>query len=118
MAATTEAPAAAAPVPAHEARGIAFAAFRVADYRSYWISNVLFMTADNIEHVVSYFVLFYVFQSPVLSGYAVIGHWMPSLLFSVYAGSLADRFDCRKLIQISLALFAGCSVAWGILIGT
>jgi MFS family permease len=119
MTATREAPAPTpSPAPAHEARGVAFAALRNSDYRSYWISNVLFMTADNIEHVVSYFVLFYVFQSPVLAGYAVIGHWMPSLLFSVYAGSLADRFDCRKLIQISLALFIGCSLAWGVLIAT
>jgi len=108
----------AASIPALQTQRMGFAALRVPDYRSYWISNVLFMTADNIEHVVSYFVLFYVFKSPVLSGYAVIGHWMPSLLFSVYSGSLSDRYDCRLLIRISLFLFAGCSVAWGLLFAT
>ena len=114
---TREAATAAAPAHiTHEVRG--FAALRVGDYRTYWLSNVLFMTADNIEHVVSYFVLFHVFQSPVLAGYAVIGHWMPSLLFSVYAGSLSDRYDCRRLLQISLVLFAGCSLAWGVLMAT
>jgi MFS family permease len=115
--ATTEAATVAA-APTREAGKLAFAALRVPDYRSYWVSNVLFMTADNVEHVVSYFVLFYVFQSPVLAGYAVIGHWMPSLFFSVYTGALADRYDCRRLIQLSLVLFMGCSVAWGVLIAT
>jgi MFS family permease len=40
---------------------------------------------------------------------------VPFLLFSVYAGSLADRYDCRKLIQISQGLFALASLAWAVL---
>src|SRR5262249_32881933 len=39
----------------------------------------------------------------------------PFLLFWVYAGALADRFDCRKLIQISQGLFALASLAWAVL---
>src|SRR3989441_10147951 len=46
---------------------------------------------------------------------AVETHWVPFLLFSVYAGTLADRFDCRKLIQISQGLFALASLAWAVL---
>ncbi len=55
------------------------------------------MVADNIEHVISYWVIFQAFHSPTLGGFAVISHWLPFLLFSVYTGTLADRFDCRKL---------------------
>ena len=51
----------------------------------------------------------------MLAGFAVISHWVPFLLFSVYAGALADRFDCRKLIQISQGLFALASFAWAVL---
>ena len=40
---------------------------------------------------------------------------MPFLLFSFHAGALADRHDCRKLIQVSQALFMTASVAWGVL---
>ncbi len=115
---TREATTAAAPAAAHGEQKVAFAAFRDGNFRNYLVTNVLFMIGDNVEHVVSYWVLFYLFQSPVLAGYAVISHWMPSLLFSVYAGSLADRYDCRRLLQISMLMFAGCSVAWGILIAT
>ena len=41
------------------------------------------MMADNIEHVISYWVAFEKFQSPTLGGFAVISHWLPFLLFSV-----------------------------------
>jgi MFS family permease len=73
------------------------------------------MTADNIEHVISYWVMFQAFHSPALGGFAVISHWMPFLLFSLHAGALADRYDCRKLIQVSQGLFMLASVAWGVL---
>ena len=73
------------------------------------------MTADNIEHVISYWVIFQAFHSPSLAGFAVISHWVPFLLFSVYAGALADRYDCRRLIQISQGLFMLASFAWGVL---
>ena len=92
-----------------------FAALRVPPYRRYFVVNLLSMTADNIEHVISYWVIFQVFHSPALAGFAVISHWTPFLLFSLHAGALADRFDCRKLIQISQGLFMLASVAWGVL---
>jgi MFS family permease len=45
----------------------------------------------------------------------VISHWVPYLLSSVYAGALADRFDCRRLIQIAQGLLMLASLAWGAL---
>ena len=71
--------------------------------------------ADNIEHVISYWVIFQAFHSAALGGFAVISHWVPFLLFSLYAGALADRYDCRRLIQISQALYMATSLAWGLL---
>ncbi len=76
---------------------------------------MLAMMADNIEHVISYWVLFQKFQSPVLAGFAVISHWTPFLLLSVYFGGLADRYDCRKLIQIAQIMYMGVTVVWAIL---
>jgi MFS family permease len=76
---------------------------------------MLSMMADQIEHVISYWVIFQLFHSPALAGFAVISHWVPFLLLSMYAGTLADRFDCRKLIQISQIMFIGVTLAWGTL---
>ena len=79
---------------------------------------MLAMMADNIEHVISYWVLFQKFQSPVLAGFAVISHWTPFLLLSVYFGGLADRYDCRKLIQVAQVMYMAVSVAWAVLFFT
>ena len=73
------------------------------------------MGADSIEHVISYWMIFEKFHSPALGGYAVISHWLPFLLFSIYSGALADRFDPRRIIQIGMVLFMLCSLAWGVL---
>ena len=99
-------------VPVRPAR---FAALRIPDYRRYFAVNLLSMTADNIEHVVSYWVMFQQFHSPALAGFAVISHWVPFLLFSFHTGALADRYDCRKLIQISQVLYVVASASWGLL---
>ncbi|RSM70259.1 MFS transporter [Actinoplanes sp. ATCC 53533] len=102
-------PAAAAPVPRK------FAALRNPDCRPYLFGAALGMMADNIEHVITYWVLWEKFHSPALAGFQVISHWLPFLFFSVYFGGLADRFDCRRVIQAAQALFALVSVAWGVL---
>jgi MFS family permease len=92
-----------------------FAALHSREYRWYFALSLLAMTADNIEHVISYWVIFQAFHSPTLAGFAVISHWLPFLFFSVYTGALADRHDCRRLIQTSQALFMVASLAWGLL---
>jgi MFS family permease len=97
---------------------VAFAALRHHDFRWFFVTTMLAMMADNIEHVISYWVLFEKFESPVLGGFAVISHWTPFLLLSVYFGGLADRYDCRKLIQIAQVMYMFVAIAWGVLFFT
>jgi len=92
-----------------------FAALRVPAFRRYFAFSLMSMMADNIEHVITFWVMFQAFHSAALGGFAVISHWVPFLLFSLYMGALADRHDCRRLIQISQALFMLASLAWGFL---
>ncbi len=92
-----------------------FAALRNRDCRPYLFGAGLAMMADNIEHVITYWVLWQKFHSPALTGFEVISHWVPFLLFSVYFGSLADRYDCRRLIQGAQVLFMFVSAMWGVL---
>ena len=95
-----------------------FTALRTRWYKGYLAGGSLLMAGDNSEHAITYWVMWQAFHSPLLAGFAVISHWMPHLLFSVLFGSLADRFDCRRIIQISLGLFAAASVCWGVLFAT
>jgi MFS family permease len=92
-----------------------FGALRHRDYRRYFLLALLGMTAESVEHVTSYWVIFESFHSPTLAGFAVISHWAPYLVFSVYAGALADRYDCRRLIQVAKVLLMLASLAWGAL---
>ena len=97
---------------------VAFAALKHRDFQWFFVTTMFAMMADNIEHVISYWMLFQKFQSPVLAGFAVISHWTPFLLLSVYFGGLADRYDCRKLIQIAQVMYMAVSAAWAILFFT
>ena len=90
-----------------------FAALRHAGARPYLVVTALVMMAASIEHVVSYWMMFQKFHSHVLAGFAVISHWLPFLIFSVYSGALADRFDPRRVIQAGMVLFILASLAWG-----
>ena len=92
-----------------------FAALRQPAFRAYFLVSALSMMADNIEHVISYWMMFEKFHSPALAGFAVVSHWLPFLLFSVYSGALADRFDPRRIIQLGLLCFIAASAGWGYL---
>jgi MFS family permease len=90
-----------------------FAAMRHPGFRAYFFTYMIAMMADNIEHVISYWMAFQKFHSPALGGFAVVSHWLPFLLFSVPAGALADRYDPRRIIQFGMLLFIIASLGWG-----
>ncbi|NML44584.1 MFS transporter [Ramlibacter sp. G-1-2-2] len=89
-----------------------FAALRIRGFQAHCGTYLLAMMADNIEHVISYWMVFQEFHSPALGGFAVVSHWLPFLLFSVPAGALADRFDPRRIIQCGMGLFILASLGW------
>jgi len=93
---------------------VKFAALRARYYKGYLAGGSLAMTGDHIEHAVTYWAMWQLFHSPVLAGFAVLAHWLPHLFFGVVFGSLADRFDCRRLIQLGQGLFVLASLGWGL----
>ncbi len=90
-----------------------FDALRLPGFRIFLLTFLLTMTADNVEHVITYWVAFQKFHSQALGGFAVVSHWVPYLVFSVPVGALNDRFDSRRLIQIGAGLFMMVSLGWG-----
>lgn len=99
---------------AHAAASASFAAMKSRPYRVQFAAYMLTMMGDNIEHVISYWVVFKKFHSPALAGFAVLSHRLSFLLFSVAAGGLADRYDPRRIIQCGVLLFIVASTGWGI----
>jgi MFS family permease len=106
------------PGPAAAARPAKFAALRNPECRMYLGGAALAMMADNVEHVITYWVVWEKFHSPALTGFEVLSHWLPFLFLSPYFGALADRYDCRKLIQGSQLLFMVVSLGWGVFFAT
>jgi MFS family permease len=96
----------------------AFTSFANRDFRIFFFAASAAMMADNIEHVISYYVIFQKFHSPALGAFAVVSHWLPFLLLAGYTGALADRFDVRRLIQMAMLLYIGVSIGWGIMFRT
>src|SRR3954465_5478893 len=92
-----------------------FAALRHPGYRAYFFGAAVAMMGDSIEHVISYWILFQKFESQALPGFAAISHWLPLPLFPLCSGSLADRFDPRRLIQAGMAIFMLVSLSWALL---
>ena len=88
---------------------------RHAGFRAQFVTFVVAMMADNIEHVISYWVMFQKFHSPALAGFAIVSHWLPFLLFSVATGALTDHLDPRRIIQCGMTLFILVSLGWGYL---
>jgi MFS family permease len=101
------------PIPPPQSTQQSFRALRHRGFQIQFATYVLAMMADNIEHVISYWMMFQKFHSPALAGFAVVSHWLPFLVFSVAAGALADRFDPRRLIQCGMGLFIIASLGWG-----
>jgi MFS family permease len=95
-----------------------FAALRHPGFRVFFVTTALAMAGDQVEHVISYWVIFEKFRSPALAGFAVLSHWLPFLFFSVYFGAMADRFDSRRLIQVAMLMYMGVSFAWAVLFYT
>lgn len=90
-----------------------FEALRVPGFKPFLATFFFTMMADNIEHVISYWVAFQKFHSAALGGFAVVSHWLPYLLFSVAVGGLNDRVDSRRIIQVGAFLFMLVSLGWG-----
>src|SRR5215467_9229207 len=101
------------PAPPPPTTRQSFPALRHRGFQAQFVTYVLAMMADNVEHVISYWMLFQKFHSPALAGFAVLSHWLPFLMFSVATGVLADRFDPRRIIQCGMGLFITASLGWG-----
>ena len=64
----------------------AFTSLENAHFRMFFLAATAAMMADNIEHVISFWVIFQKFHSAALAGFAVVSHWVPYLLLAGFTG--------------------------------
>ena len=101
-----------APPPAQRLRLVAF---EVPLYRWYFGASWISSAGDGMETVIRNLLVLQLAgdQAAFWLGMMVFAHWVPFTLFSLYGGTLADRYDLRKVQLVAqLLLFAaGLGVA-------
>ena len=100
-------------------RPIRFAALSVPTFRWYWLTSWISSTGDGMENVIRGLLILQLVglsAAPFWLGMMVFAHWIPFTLFSLYGGTLADRYDNRK-VQIVAQLLLMCA-AFGVAAAT
>ncbi|MCO5226493.1 MAG: MFS transporter [Thermomicrobiales bacterium] len=86
-------------------------------FRRYWLSQIVALGGGWMQNVGMQLVVLSITTSAFAIGAINVVSALPMLFFSLYGGVLADRFDRRKIVIISLALLGGISAIYALLIG-
>jgi MFS family permease len=87
--------------------------FRSPAFRSLWGSSVAFAAAQGMERVLSAWLALELGAGPFLIGVMFAVRMLPSLLFGLAAGTIADRADRRRQIQAVSVAAAVFTAAFG-----
>ena len=77
------------------------------DYRNLYLAQVVSLLGDWFESFAVQTLIFYLTGSGLAAGLAIIASTLPAFFLIPLAGSVADRFDRRK-IMIAMDLVRGC----------
>jgi MFS family permease len=95
-----------------------FAAFEAPGYRHIAASTFLFTGSWTMESIVQGWVVLQLTDSPFWVGAAAGIRGMSSLVFAIAGGTLADRFDRRRLLLATYVFIAAIAVTLGALAAT
>jgi len=98
-------------------RPIRFAALQVSEFRWYWLTSWISSTGDGMENVIRGLLvvqLVGIAAAPFWLGMMVFAHWVPFTVFSLYGGTLADRYDNRKVQIAAQLLLMVAAFGWWI----
>lgn len=92
-----------------------FSAFEVPLYRWYFTASWISSAGDGMETVIRNLLVLRLAgdQAAFWLGMMVFAHWVPFTMFSLYGGTLADRYDLRKVQLVAQVLLfaAGLGMA-------
>ncbi|MEJ2861326.1 MFS transporter [Actinomycetospora flava] len=98
------------------ARGSVFAALRVRNYRLFASGQVVSLVGTWMQRVAQdWLVLELSGGSPVALGIAAALQFGPTLLLSLWGGSIADRYDKRRLLMGLQVAMGACALVLGLL---
>jgi MFS family permease len=83
-----------------------FEAFAERDYRRFWTAQFVSNIGTWMQTVAQGYLVYQLSDSAFLLGFVGFANAIPSLFLMLYGGVLADRFDRRKIVNISQAVQA------------
>lgn len=88
-------------------------AFRIRDFRIFWVGALISNTGTWILNLTLPYVLFELTGSALWVGAAVAAQFLPMFAFSPLGGSVADQFSRRSvLLVMQTAMGAGAGLIW------
>ncbi|MFD6529538.1 MFS transporter [Streptomyces sp. NPDC060184] len=93
-------------MPRNTARTGVFTALRVRDYRIYWSTGLVSNIGSAMQGVALDWFVFDLTHSGTAVGWAAGLQFAPVLLFGLWGGVLADRYDRRALLLWAQSLYA------------
>ncbi|WEH38209.1 MFS transporter [Streptomyces sp. AM 2-1-1] len=103
-------------MPEDATRNGVFAALRVRDYRIYWSTGLVSNTGSAMQGVALDWFVFDLTHSGTAVGWAAGLQFAPVLLFGLWGGVLADRYDRRTLLLWAQSLYAVQAVLLTVLV--
>ncbi|HEX9787472.1 MAG TPA: MFS transporter [Candidatus Binatia bacterium] len=87
----------------------------IRDYRLLWIASVLSSLAGQIRNVSTLYQVYDISGSAFKLGLTGFLETLPFIIFGLYAGAVADAFDRKKLLMLTISLQLVPNVLLGIL---
>ncbi|HEX4945867.1 MAG TPA: MFS transporter [Blastocatellia bacterium] len=88
-----------------------YAVFRLPSYRRYFIGNVLGIIAHQMLTLAVAWEIYERTGSKLKLGYIGLAQYLPILLFTLPAGQIADRFNRKKIMFLTLTMTAIAALA-------
>jgi MFS family permease len=83
-----------------------FRALRHPPYRAYWLGMLVSLVGTWMQSTAQSFLVYELTGSALRTGFVMFAFSLPSLLFALPGGAVADRWDRRKLLILTQGAFA------------
>ncbi|MGH7844953.1 MAG: MFS transporter, partial [Candidatus Binatia bacterium] len=92
-----------------------FAALRFRDFRLFWIGYFISHIGDSMQQTAVSWLLYDMTKSPLQLGLNGAFRAVPMIVLGLFGGTMADRFDRRKLLLITQTILMALALILGVL---
>ena len=92
-----------------------FTAFRYRDFRLFWLSLFISNTGTWMQMTAVNWLLYQLTESPLQLGINGLFRSVPAIALGIFSGTLADRYDRKKLLLVTQSLLGSLALLLGVL---